>query len=290
MPNVGAVFQPSFPPERLRSVVEAADEAGLSELWLWEDCFRESAFATAAAALAWSERLRVGIGIAPMPFRNVAATAMEIATIARIFPGRLLPGVGHGVLRWMDQIGARVQSPLTLMREYAPALRALLAGEEVSTSGRYVSLDRVKLDWPPAVVPDLLAAGEGPKTLALTGEVADGTILTGGTSVEGVARAASLIAEGRAAAGRDGRSPITVYVFAAFGGAAAREAVQAELAEWKLPTDQGLAAAGGVEEVAEHVARFHAAGADTVVLQPIATEPDPEEFVRRVAAVGRALA
>src|SRR5688572_1057471 len=54
---LGAVFLPQLPPERLRSVVRAAEESGLEELWLWEDCFRESGIATASAALAWSERL-----------------------------------------------------------------------------------------------------------------------------------------------------------------------------------------------------------------------------------------
>ena len=68
-----------------------------------------------------------------MPLRNVAIAAMEIAAVERMFPGRLIPGVGHGVLSWMGQVGARVASPLTLMREYVPALRALLAGESVTT-------------------------------------------------------------------------------------------------------------------------------------------------------------
>ena len=148
MRRIGAIFQPAFPPEQLQPVVEAAEVGGVPELWLWEDCFQESAFAAAAAALAWSERLRVGIGVAPMPLRNVTITAMEIATIARMFPGRLIPGVGHGVQRWMAQAGSRVASPLTLMREYVPALRQLLAGDEVSTNGRYVQLDRVRLAWP----------------------------------------------------------------------------------------------------------------------------------------------
>ena len=60
---------------------------------------------------------------------------MEIAAVERMFPGRLIPGVGHGVLSWMGQVGARVASPLTLMREYVTALRALLAGESVTTTG-----------------------------------------------------------------------------------------------------------------------------------------------------------
>src|SRR5665647_3196553 len=41
MTTLGAVFLPQLPPERLRDVARSADEAGLQELWLWEDCFRE---------------------------------------------------------------------------------------------------------------------------------------------------------------------------------------------------------------------------------------------------------
>ena len=88
MTTLGAVFLPQLPPERLRDVARSADEAGLQELWLWEDCFRESGIASAASALAWTEQLHVGVGLLPAPLRNVAVTAMEIATLHRLFPGR----------------------------------------------------------------------------------------------------------------------------------------------------------------------------------------------------------
>src|SRR5690606_21453834 len=164
-----------------------AEAAGLAELWLWEDCFLESGVASAAAVLAWTSRLRVGLGLLPVPLRNVALTAMEAATLERLFPGRLRLGVGHGVQEWMAQAGARVESPMTLLREYVSALRRLLAGEEVTTRGRYVALDRVALDWPPSPPPPpLLVGAVGPRTLRLAGELADGTILTAGTGVERV--------------------------------------------------------------------------------------------------------
>lgn len=113
MRRIGAIFTPYSPPEALRDAALSAEAEGVAELWLWEDCFRESAFAAASAVLAWTQGLRVGIGVAPIPLRNVASTAMEIATIERLFPGRLIPGVGHGVLSWMAQVGARAASPLT---------------------------------------------------------------------------------------------------------------------------------------------------------------------------------
>jgi alkanesulfonate monooxygenase SsuD/methylene tetrahydromethanopterin reductase-like flavin-dependent oxidoreductase (luciferase family) len=278
---LGAVFLPQLPPERLRDVARAADEAGLEELWLWEDCFSESGVASAAAALAWTQRVRVGIGLLPVPLRNVALTAMEVATLHRLFPMRVRVGVGHGVQDWMSQVGARVESPITLLREHVTALRALLRGEQVTTEGRYVRLAKVALDWPPATAPALLAGAEGPRSLRLSGEVADGTILTAGTTPDGVREARRLIEEGRVAAGRGEPHPITVYVPAATGPGAARR-LRADLRWWRGdPTEAGVA--GDAEMLADAVRRWADAGADTVVLQPTADDPDPEGFVHVVA-------
>lgn len=288
MRRIGAIFRPSFPPEALRDAAHAAEASGVPELWLWEDCFRESAFATASAVLAWTTRLRVGIGVAPLPLRNVAATAMEIATIERLFPGRLIPGVGHGVLPWMEQIGARAASPLTLMREYVPALRSLVAGDEVSTVGRYVSLDRVRLDWPPALAPAIVVAGEGPKTVRLTGEVGDGTVLPNGSTPDRVARTLALALEGRAAAGRGGQHELTVFVSVAFGGDAARARLADELArETSGAVDPALLITGDAESIASAIEPFFAAGATSVILQPGEQEPDLSDFLAGAGQVAR---
>ncbi|GAA1007077.1 LLM class flavin-dependent oxidoreductase [Streptomyces thermogriseus] len=285
MTELGVVFRPQLPPERLRSVARLADETGLEELWLWEDCFREGGISTAAAALAWTERVRIGVGLLPVPLRNVALTAMEAATLHRMFPGRALLGAGHGVQDWMEQVGARAESPLTLLREYLTALRALLRGERVTTQGRYVRLDDVALDWPPdgAVPAPVLAGATGPRTLRLSGETADGTILTASTPVEGVRRARRLVDEGRKAAGRDHEPHrVVVYLLAATGpGAEAR--LRAELEAEGQAGVPDLGVAGDASAVARAVRTLADAGADTVVLQPTGDEPDPEGFVRFAA-------
>jgi alkanesulfonate monooxygenase SsuD/methylene tetrahydromethanopterin reductase-like flavin-dependent oxidoreductase (luciferase family) len=270
--KLGAIFLPSNPPERLRGIARAADEAGLEQLWLWEDCFLNSGIAAAAAALAWTSRLQVGIGILPVPFRNVALTAMEIATLRRMFGDRALVGIGHGVQDWMGQVGAKPASPLTMLREHATALRALLQGGTVTTEGRYVRLAGVKLDWPPDPAPDVFLGATGPKTLQLSGEVADGTILSGGTSPEGVRAALRHV-------GAREKHQVVVFVPAAFGATAAER-----IARQRERTGMDFAGvAGDAEAVAAQVGRFAEAGATTVVLQPTDDDPDPEEFVRQVA-------
>ena len=287
MTTLGAVFLPHLAPERLREIAQAADAAGLEELWLWEDCFFESGVASAAAVLAWTNQVRVGIGLLPAPLRNVALTAMEMATMQRLFPGRARIAVGHGVQSWMGQAGARAASPLTLLREYLTALRSLLDGQEVTTSGRYVKLDRVRLEWPPLAPPELLAGATGPLSLRLSGELADGTVLSADTNPEGVQRSGALIEQGRAASGR-GHHQVVVYLLAATGPGA-EDRLLREYQRWGLEPGKQAGVAGDAYEVARAVGELARAGAGTVVLQPTTDEPDMAEFARFVARQVRPL-
>ncbi|MGW4088333.1 LLM class flavin-dependent oxidoreductase [Nocardia sp. NPDC004718] len=285
MTVLGVVFRPQNPPELLREATRVAETTGLEELWLWEDCFLESGIATAAAALAWTERLRIGIGLLPVPLRNVALTAMEAATLHRLFPDRLILGVGHGVQSWMGQVGARVESPMTLLGEHLSALRALLAGERVTTSGRYVCLDAVALDWPPIRAPKVYAGARGPRSIRLSGEHADGTLLDSVADADGVRAARTLIDAGRAAVGRADRHEVIANLLAVTGPDA-----EARLATERTPEHApGAGVAGDAHTVAGAVTRLAEAGADTVVLQTTADDTDPAAFIRFVAEEVRPL-
>jgi alkanesulfonate monooxygenase SsuD/methylene tetrahydromethanopterin reductase-like flavin-dependent oxidoreductase (luciferase family) len=289
MTSLGMIFQPSFPPERLRAAARRAEEAGVEELWVFEDCFKESGIAAMVAALAATERLRIGVGILPMPLRNVAITAMELATVDRLFPGRARFGVGHGVLDWMAQAGRRVASPLTLMREYVPALQQLLSGAEVTVDGRYIHLEHVRLDWPPTGRVPVLAAGEGPRTISLTGSVADGTVLTTGTTPDMVRDAMGRVQAARADAGRSGDHEVVVFLDAEFGDGAA-ERMEAEFDLSGLSGERRFAATGSDAEIESTVRRFLDAGATTVLLQSRSLEPDLESYIDAVGRIVTRLA
>lgn len=277
-PTVGAICRPHLPPEQMLRTAVAADQAGLAELWLWEDCFLEGGLTSAAAILSATEGLVVGIGLLPMPLRNVAITAMEIATLDRMFPGRLRIAVGHGVQPWMAQVGARARSPLGLAREYLVALRGLLAGERVSVSGEYVTLDDVQLGWPPlARVPVLLGA-IGPKSLAVAGEFVDGVLLDADFSVEGARDSVAACLAARAAAGVT--DPFDVALYQRFyRGADATAELQREARPGGIPV--GITT--GAADVADRVRAMGDVGVGTVVLMPSATESDPADYLRFAA-------
>jgi alkanesulfonate monooxygenase SsuD/methylene tetrahydromethanopterin reductase-like flavin-dependent oxidoreductase (luciferase family) len=277
VPRLGVVFRPQLPPEQLRPFVTLAEQAGLDDVWLWEDCFLEGGLTASVAALAWTDSVRIGLGLMPVPFRNPALAAMELATIARLFPGRFVPAAGHGVQSWMDQVGAKAASPMTLLREWVGATRALLRGETVTTSGSYVRLDGVALDWPPAEVPPLLVGARGPRTVALAGEIADGMVLDAGITPTGVRAAVS-----QAAA----RHPHEVVVYLLAG--ATRAPIEAELtAAGRFAVE--AVAAGTAADVAAVVRAYADAGATTVVLQPTAAELDVEPFIALAAETRVAL-
>ncbi|MGP3536351.1 LLM class flavin-dependent oxidoreductase [Microbacterium sp. RD1] len=287
MSRIGTIFNPHpHPPEELPEAARRAEQAGVGTLWLWEDCFNSSAYAAAAVALTHTERLRVGLGIAPLPLRNAALTAMEIATIARLFPGRFLPGVGHGVQSWMQQAGARVASPLTLLREQVPAVRALLAGETVTTEGRYVTLNDVALDWPPSSVPPVYAAAGGPKTLHLVGSVADGVILDSRNTAEDVARDVEMLRAGRAESGRSDPLDIVAYVVTAFGDDALARAAK-RLGD--PPDAASRSLSGTPAEVAERAQAYFAVGVDEIALLPT-DDADLASFYDLAGEVSRLVA
>ena len=274
MTELGICFVPTMPPARLRSLATAAESAGLDELWVWEDCFKESAVASAAAALAWTDRITVGISLMPTPLRNAALCAMELANLAGMFPGRLIAGLGHGVQEWIGQAGARVASPLTLLEEYVTAVRRLLVGERVHVEGRYVRLDDVALDWPPATPPPLMLGGKGPKSLAQAARLGDGVLLGAALTDHEIRETCELIAQHR---GRPGH-PVQVPLIAATGpGAQAR--VDAEVPRWSRPTDLGIGAAGDAEAIAGVIRRLASIGVTSVTIQPTEDEPDLEGFV-----------
>jgi 5,10-methylenetetrahydromethanopterin reductase len=175
--EIGMCFPRTFPPSLVAEFARKLDEGGADQLWIIEDCFYTAGVSLAAAALSVTERLRVGLGILPTVARNPAVTAMEIATLSGLGPGRVIPGLGHGVQSWMAQMGAKTPSPLTTLDEVMTAVRRLLAGETVTVHGSHVHLDEVALDQPPAEPPPLLAGVMGPKSMSLAGRIADGVVL-----------------------------------------------------------------------------------------------------------------
>jgi len=112
--NLGIMFRREHAPEKLPSLARRAEEAGFDELWVVEDCFYGSGIASAAAALACTDSIKVGVGIMPAVVRNPVFAAMEIATLAlsgRVADGTILAEyAAPAYVSWaLEQIARGVQ-------------------------------------------------------------------------------------------------------------------------------------------------------------------------------------
>lgn len=257
--NVGMCFDRTLPATLVVEVAEAMEAASLDQLWVIEDCFFTAGISLAATALARTERLTVGLGILPVVARNPAITAMELATLANLAPGRVLAGLGHGVQEWMEQIGARTPSPLATLEEVITVVRQLLRGDTVTFDGREVTLHNVALDSPPADVPPLLAGVRGPKSLALAGRIADGVVLAEGAGP-------TYVRQALAAAGDP--DPFRVSVFTALGihdDAATAHRLMAPFVAGMLDGGGPVLAHPHIDEILE---RFRERGIDGIADMP----------------------
>jgi alkanesulfonate monooxygenase SsuD/methylene tetrahydromethanopterin reductase-like flavin-dependent oxidoreductase (luciferase family) len=318
---LGLVLGSALAPEGLPRLARLAEQLGYGELWFAEDYFFTGGVSAAAAALAATERIPIGLGVVSAMVRHPALLAMEIATLERTFPGRLHPGIGTGVPAWMRQMGLKPKSPLSALRESVTTVRRLLDGEEVSLDGRCFQLDRVKLAHPPQTRVPLYMGVLAPKAMELSGEIADGNVLSVLASPQYVRWARERIAAGVQTAGRTHPRRLATFAFVSVDrdGAAAKAALRKPMAFY-LAADGGnaltdaygiseeldamlaggggaeavaremperwiddLAVAGEPDECAEKIGRLLAAGSDSVVLFPVAGA-DPEATLRTAAA------
>ena len=302
--RIGVQLAATTPPSQLADVAREAGDLGYHELWLAEDYFELGGIASVSAVLAATTSIPVGLGVLSARVRHPAVTAMELATLSSLYPGRFIAGLGHGVPYWTGQMGLRPKSLIGSLREATSAIRRLLDGETLTESGEYHSFDEVSLLHPPAEYVPIHFGVHGPKSLELSGEVADGTLLGWFSTPDYVRWARERIDEGRAAAGRSGEHQVRALLVcsiddddpdtaraelrawaseflvaqydlpatkATASGQALRAAVEARASDDDLLTDEVIGefmAAGSVADCHSYVERLLDAGTDRVVLVP----------------------
>lgn len=142
--------------------------------------------------------------------RHLTVTANAMASLHDIAGGRTVLGIGSGDTA-VYLLGKRAV-PLPAMREALEVLRALLDGRPVRFEGQ-----ELRSNWRKPDLPIFLAA-DGPRTLELGGELADGIIVGAGLTPEVLSWVGACVAAGEARAGRlEGSVPLWVDGIVNFG-------------------------------------------------------------------------
>ena len=184
----------------------SAEALGFEAGWLFDSHMVYSdVYVIMALCAQQTRRMTFGTGVAVAPTRIAPVTAHSIATLNRLFPGRVELGIGTG------NTGRRTMGmpPMGVgaFREYLKVVKGLLRGETVD----YREGDRVRpirLMHPDRGIIDLngpipiLVGAFGPKALELAGEVGDGYITFWG-GPEDLRAARGLLDKGAAKANRN---------------------------------------------------------------------------------------
>lgn len=231
--RLGIRFDGFSPVTDCVDVARRAEEAGASHVWMAEHLgYREALVSSTAFLTATSRAFVVPTAVSPYLW-HPTPTAMSLATLAELGPGRIGVAVGVGNPLFLEESGKPLTRPIRAVREYTECLRALWQGEAVRYAGEMFQLAGARLAFrPPAPIPIYVAA-MGDQMLALTGRMADGVVLSGGLAVPFVARCLSIIDAAATSAGRapaDIRKAAFLYFSVSRDGREAVEYLRRKLA------------------------------------------------------------
>ena len=249
-----------------------------------------------ARLAAVTERVTVGSSILLLPLYPPALVAKQIADLDRASGGRVVLGVGVGgeYPQEFRAVGVPIEERGRRTDEAIPLLRRLWSATEISHTGRYYSMDSVKIHPAPVQVggPPIIVAGRKEPAMRRAALLGDGWfpyLYSPRRYAESVATIARTAAEANRSL--DGFH-WCVFVFLNINpdGEVARAQAAASMGgtydqDFRDMVDR-VAAAGTAAEVTAKLCEFHDAGARHFVFLP-ATPPDQRRVVldRLVAEV-----
>lgn len=186
--------------ESYGAVVDTLEHHGFDSLWLSERISGEAPDPLAAMAYGAGRttRLKFGTSVMVLPGRNPVVLAKELATVARMSGGRLLPAFGLGAVDPVEQqaFGVERGERARLFNEMFEVMRKCWTGESFDHHGDQFHYEGVVVRPAPHRM-DVWLGGIAPSELKRVGRLADGWLpsfvtpadaAAGRTVIEKVAR------------------------------------------------------------------------------------------------------
>ncbi len=204
--RIGIALGPAGAPGGFAAAVDALEQAGVDSLWLPEMVYGPlvEPFIGMAYALSRTARLKVGTGISVLPGRHPVLVAKQLASLAGLAPGRVLPVFGLRPARRSerDLFPVPPGRRAAVFDESLLLLRRLLREDSVSFDGEFFTVGGASIGPRPAKPLDIWLGGTAPGALRRVGRLADGWLASLITPAEaGAGRAA--IEAAAAEAGRE---------------------------------------------------------------------------------------
>ena len=176
--RIGISLGPAAVPSGFAAALDQLEAAAVDSLWLSEMVYGPlvEPFAGMAYALARTERLKIGTGVAVLPGRHPVLVAKQLTTLAGLAPGRVLPVFGLRPAR-RGEVAAFPVPPgrrAAVFDESLALLRRLVTGEPVTFAGEFFTVEAARVGPAPAKPLDIWLGGSAPAALRRVGAYGDG--------------------------------------------------------------------------------------------------------------------
>ncbi|MBS20029.1 MAG: hypothetical protein CL733_03270 [Chloroflexi bacterium] len=161
--------------EDSKEIAIHAEKLGYSCISIGES-WGEDAFSALSQVAALTSTINVGTSIVPTYGRTPANLSMTALSLDNMSKGRFFLGLGSsGKIVIEDFHGQQYTKPLTRMKEYIQFIRLASNSERLNMDGEFIKTQRFKLRFTPYRnhIP-IYIASLTPKSLEMTGEIADG--------------------------------------------------------------------------------------------------------------------
>ena len=176
--RIGISLGPAGTPGQFAETVDLLEQAGVDSLWLSEITYSPlvEPFTGMAFALARTRRLKAGTGVSVLPGRNPVLVAKQLASLAGLAPGRVLPVFGVLPAQPAERVLFDVPDGrrAAVFDESLRLIRLLLTAERVSFDGEFFTVSDATVGTLPAKPLDIWLGGSAPAGLRRVGRLADG--------------------------------------------------------------------------------------------------------------------
>lgn len=174
--NVDSFYFPTGTDEA-KKYARFLEESRFHGLWIADSHqLYTDVYATLAVCAMETETLQLRTGVTNPISRHPSVTANAIATINQLSADRAALGIGTGD-SGVYSIG-ETPAKVSELHEAVEKIQALVGGEAVEFGGETFELEQANGSV------DVFVAAEGPVTLRMAGEVADGIMFGGGSTPE----------------------------------------------------------------------------------------------------------
>jgi alkanesulfonate monooxygenase SsuD/methylene tetrahydromethanopterin reductase-like flavin-dependent oxidoreductase (luciferase family) len=287
-----------FDSEGVRAYLARAEQLGFEGGWVLEQVVGPAPLIAPMELLAWAAacttRLRLGVAVMISSLHDPLQLASVATAVDRLSHGRLDFGVAPGgAFRPFSAFGVEKATFISSFTEGLQLMKAAWADEpNVTFLGRFRQADNLLIQPKPVQRPHppIWFGGNAPAALARAVRLGDAFMGAGSSTTASFTKAVPLLRKALADQGKDPATfPIgkRVYLIVDDDAARARERVVAGLRRiyGPMPGIEDVPVSGTPDDVVRGVREVIAAGAVTVLLNPVGADvAEDHEQMERLAA------